>query len=128
MQLKKLLIMKIKIKHCKIAEEDHKDCKRWYAHTFHYQGSDNHQGSVESREIICVAKDFDNLPIEHKMGILAHEIGHLIAGYEADEITADITAKNALGVRIRYMNSEYGRNLQFLNKADIKIMQAMLNE
>lgn len=114
--------MKIKIRKCKIAEEDHKECKRQYAHVYHYQGS-----GVRG-EIICVVKDFDKLPIEHKMGILAHEIGHLIAGYEADEITADIVARNTLGVRIRYKNSEHGRNLQFLNKTDIKIMQEELSK
>jgi hypothetical protein len=125
MILRKLITLKIKLKHCKIAEADHKECKRQYAHTYHYESKND---SFESGEIVCIAKAFNSLPIEYKMGILAHEIGHLIAGYEADEITADITARNALGVRIRYKNSEHGRNLQFLNKADTEMMQDILNE
>lgn len=116
--------MKIKIRHCHVADKEHDDCKRQYAHTYHFGSDDN----FNAPEIICVAKSFNNLPIEHQMGILAHEIGHLLAGYEADEITADIVVRNVLDVRIRYKNSEWGNNLQFLNKKDIKVFEEAIKK
>jgi len=87
--------MKIKVKHCKLADAEHKEEPRIFAHVFHH------------KDVICVCKAFDKLPIENKTGILWHELGHLLGnkiylyGPDDEEIMADMRAQ-AMGIRIWY--------------------------
>ena len=99
-----------RLRHCEVADRDHVKRKRQYAHTWHIDD-----------KTICVAKAFFSLPIEHKAGLIAHEIGHLLIGPEEhEEYEADLAAMRKFGVVIRYKNSVYGDFLQYLDRKDVK--------
>jgi hypothetical protein len=94
--------MRVYWKHCRIAQRDHEENRRQYAHTFHYPGT------------ICLAREFWELPKEFRDGILLHEIGHMLAGPEGTEAEATEAAERFFGVEIRYVDSPYGKNLERL--------------
>jgi hypothetical protein len=96
----------IEVKWCKIAEEDHKKERRVYAHTFHRKNT------------ICVCRDFGELPDQHFVAILAHEIGHLLAGPKRSENAVNKEVYKKFGVRIIYLQTPYGDNLEYVNKND----------
>ena len=62
---------------------------RMYAHVGHVPG------------VICIASDFEELPMTHQIGVLLHEIGHVLA-CKGGEPQADIACKEKLGVTIQY--------------------------
>lgn len=98
----------ITTRHCKEADGEHKNSLRQYAHTFHH--SDN---------VICVAAAWQILPLEFQMGLVAHEIGHLLHGYtNHSETDADKAANKFLKITIRYKDSLYGDRLQYLSYRD----------
>lgn len=77
---------------------------RAYAHVGHLPGK------------LCVAaKRFERLPIEHKVGILLHEIGHV--GSHGGELAADAWVFGELGIAIRYRGK---KRLQWVSAADIR--------
>lgn len=86
------------IERCALADEDHKQTKRYYAHTYHKEG------------VICVAGAFYRLPVNYRLGILLHELGHLAGAEGEDE--ADILAEEMTGIPIRRINSRFGENLE----------------
>lgn len=93
---------------CGIADRDHKNSLRQYAHTLHY------------RNTICIAGVWAKLPIDYQMGVIAHEVGHLLAGnVEHSEEEADSLANKFFHIRIRYKNGVYGKHLQWLSLNDI---------
>jgi hypothetical protein len=108
----------ISIRKCKAADEEHKISKRQYAHVHHIKG-----------DIICVARDWVNLPIDTEMGLIAHEIGHLLAGNIAhSEEEADKLANKFFKITIRYRNTLHGNNLQYLNYSDtMKVYNWVIN-
>jgi hypothetical protein len=89
-------------RHCRIAQRDHREHRRQYAHTFHYPNT------------ICLAKEFWGLPKPYRDGILLHEIGHMLVGPEGTEKEATAAAEEFYGVEIDYVDSPYGRNLERL--------------
>lgn len=96
--------MKYRVQWCPLADGEHKKSRRQYAHTFHRRGS------------ICIARSFLKLPKRHKIGIILHEIGHLLAGRSGSEADADRAAEGYFQVRIRYTNSRYGESLQYVDR------------
>ena len=92
--------MRVKVRTCALANREHEESKRQYAHVGHKDGT------------ICVANAFFSLPLEFRWGILYHELGHL-AGAEG-EMEADRRAEELFGVRIERVDSRYGSNLQRL--------------
>lgn len=85
---------------CPEVEEEHRESKRQYAHTFHHKGT------------ICVCKEFWRLPPKHRDAILLHEIGHLLVGPEGGEEDANRAVEEVLGARIEYVCSPYGDDLE----------------
>jgi hypothetical protein len=108
-------MIKIKIKHCSEADEEHAASFRQYAHTFHYPN------------IICVAKAFWKLPEGYLMGILAHEIGHILSDGKGGEEGANREMYKRYGIHIQYVDSEYGRNLEYISKEDIRTIFNRIN-
>jgi hypothetical protein len=100
----------LKLRYCKIVEADHKGSKRQYMHVGHHP------------DTICIAKSVWGLPPSHFTGLLAHEIGHLLAiahWNDHREFMADRAAQIFLGVDIKYASTDYGENLQYLSGGDI---------
>jgi hypothetical protein len=65
-------------------------------------------------ETICVADAFWILPRRHQDGILLHEFGHLLAGPEASEESADAAVEAVTGAKVDFLNSRYGFMLETL--------------
>lgn len=98
----------ISIKRCSNANTDHKINRRQYAHTYHLCN------------VICVADEFVSLPLETQMGIIAHEVGHLLIGKENhSEKEADRVANKFFKIVIRYRDAAYGNDLQYLSVSDL---------
>lgn len=92
---------KIEVKHCHQADFEHAQSIRQYAHTFHRPGN-----------VICVAKAFWDLPYHHQLGLYIHEVGHLLAPNEKDELMVDRIGSQYFGVPIYRIDSPYGKNLE----------------
>lgn len=93
----------VKIRQCRKVDIEHSKSKRQYAHVLHYP------------EVICVARAFYNLPYHHQLGIIFHELGHLIAIKEIGEHTekdADRMIEKYAGVKVKYVDNRYGRRLE----------------
>lgn len=96
------------VKRCSIADKDHKASLRQYAHTFHHK--DN---------VICITSEWITLSIDHQMGLIAHEVGHLLNGpIEHTEEEADRVANKFFNIHIKYKDSQYGKRLQYLSLND----------
>lgn len=92
--------MDVKIRECPLADREHTISRRQYAHTYHRANT------------ICVARAYSRLPMEFKLGILFHELGHLLGA--VDELEADRLAEKAFGVRIERVDSKHGEWLECL--------------
>jgi 8-oxo-dGTP pyrophosphatase MutT (NUDIX family) len=104
------------VRPCADADEAHRNSMRAYAHTF-----------CGRSPIICVASAFFDLPRHHRDGVLAHEIGHLLAGRAGDELDADAAFFEATGIRIKYRDSESGKCLQSLEAADSVALEGVFD-
>ena len=96
---------------CALADEEHDKSLRQYAHVLHHPG------------VICVADAFFGLPEDIRCGLLAHEVGHLLAvqrDANHSEKAADRAVFVSYGLVIRYRDSEYGDNLECLDKKDVE--------
>jgi hypothetical protein len=61
------------------------------------------------------------------MGLLVHEIGHLLLGSEEhEEYEADLAAMEKFGITVRYKDSRYGDFLQYLDGKDILKLKEIL--
>ncbi len=86
----------IKIRHCREVDTDHKRSCRQYAHTYHYKNT------------ICVADAFYDLPVSYQLGLVAHEIGHILVGKVTHkEQEADKKANMFFGIKIQSMVRGY---------------------
>ena len=106
--------MRISVLHCSQADAEHQTSRRQYAHTFHRRG------------VICVSSAFHRLPETHRLGLLLHEVGHLLAGQQAGEAQADRAAHRYSGLTIRYRDSTYGKRLEWLSPRDKAKAQEVL--
>jgi hypothetical protein len=76
--------------------------------------------------VICVASAWINLPEEWKYGILLHEIGHLGAGQDASERSANKDVKEYIGVKIHYRDGKYGNRLESIKRSDVSFVESWL--
>jgi hypothetical protein len=96
---------------CPRVEEDRRSLpgvegRRAFAHVMHIPGA------------VCVAREAADLPLPVKLGLLVHEVGHLIGGPGEDD--ADIAALEALGLRVEYFGP---LRLERLHREDVgKVM------
>lgn len=86
---------------CKLVQKDHEEDKRVYAHVFHRRG-----------RVICLCRAFDRLALPHKLGILLHEIGHLMSN--GGEAEADLWVNDNLDIDIDFRNT-----LQWVDPAEV---------
>lgn len=115
--------MRILLKHCALADQEHAKSKRQYAHTFHHDERN-----------ICVAKAFENLTENQIWAIIAHEVGHLLVGYEKSvklkhkscEMAANRAANKYFGIKIKYRDSKNGRHLQTITDKEVRKVQMKL--
>ena len=96
---------------CAVAERAHRKSLRQYAHTFHLDSVQD-----DEEHVICVCRDFWKLPEGHRWGVLAHEIGHILAGPKAGETAADLAFGQAFSIPILYQDSAHGIDLQYLDE------------
>jgi hypothetical protein len=96
------------IRRCSVADREHDLSLRQYAHVHHVDGT-----------VICVAGAWVTLPLETEMGLIAHEIGHLLIGNKKQsEAEADRMANKFFKVTIQYRTTVYGDRLQYLTHRD----------
>jgi len=101
------------LQECRLADADQARHRRTYAHTFH-----------RAQGRICVARAFFALTADHQLGILAHEVGHLLAGPEESEEGADAMANSYFGIELCYHDCQFGRDVQVLSPQDtIRVLQ-----
>jgi hypothetical protein len=101
---------KVIVRRCILADREHDISTRQYAHVHHVDG-----------RVICVAGSWITLPLETEMGLIAHEVGHLIAGKnhkEHSEAEADKVANKFFKITILYRDTTYGNRLQYLTHRD----------
>jgi hypothetical protein len=100
--------------YCPIVNREHRLSQRQYAHTGHRSN------------IICIADAIDSLPNNFYYGILLHELGHSCdVGY--GEEAANEAIYEMWGIRIYYVDSEYGKEIEWIKDNNIdeakKILQ-----
>lgn len=101
-------VEEIRIEECDSANFEHEESCRQYAHTFHKDG------------VICVAGEFDTLPEEVQLGILLHEVGHLIAGPDGTEEDANEAVEEDSGIEVFYEDTEFGEELECIDEDDVE--------
>jgi hypothetical protein len=99
--------LKVKIEFWKPLDREHEgDCRRYaqvYAHNFRFQ----------------FTSAILSLPERHRLGLLAHEVGHVIAirrHGDMSEDGADDRSRDVLGITIGYDMSWPGKGLQYARK------------
>ena len=75
-------LRQFRVEHCSLADKEHQESGRQYAHVFHRNGA------------ICVSSAFESLPTRLKIAILLHETGHLLAGPRGGEDAANRSARD----------------------------------
>ena len=85
---------------CTLVERDHKNDSRVYAHVFH------------KPDTICLCRAFDGLEGGHRVGIMLHEIGHLMS--DGGEAEADLWVQDKLDIDIDFRNT-----LQWVNPGKV---------
>ena len=109
--------MKIKLRKCSQADDEHRLSKRQYSHSFHYPNT------------ICICKRFDKLPEGHRYAIITHEVGHQLGGRNETEKGADKRANQYFGIGIKYVDSsKWGYQLEWVSKREVKDIKEMLKE
>ncbi len=98
---------KVKVEFWGPLDREHaRDCRRYaqmYPHNFRFQ----------------FARAILKLPEKHRLGLLAHEVGHLIAVRrhgDTSEDGADDQSRKVLGITIGYDHAWDGRGLQYARR------------
>jgi len=73
---------------CPVIRQERKKSKRAFCHVGHH------------KEAICCAPETARLPLNHIVGLLLHELGHLATG--KGDLEADVWCAKVLGVPIQY--------------------------
>lgn len=115
--IRKAANTRLSIRVCPLADDSHEKSLRQYAHTWH-----DHKKPGQ----ICVSQAFLELPRETRDGLIAHEIGHILAGPTSSEPAADEAFRVFSGIRILYRDSEHGSCLQWLPKKFGKLLEGLL--
>ena len=84
-------IVTIHVRRCALADRHHRKSLRAYMHVNH----------VADPLVICYAAATSKLPRKNILGLLAHEIGHIMSG-AASQAVADDTALFLFGVPVLY--------------------------
>jgi hypothetical protein len=101
--------MKYDIKACALANAEHKHCKRSYAHVFHKPG------------VICVAGHLFAASENVWLGVILHEVGHIILeGQEHTEQDADKAVEVDSRVKIHRRDTEEGKNIEWVADTNIR--------
>jgi len=90
--------MRLRVRMCEEAEDEHDGSMRQYAHTMHHPNT------------ICLSKAYYRLPSHHKLGILLHELGHLAGA--VGEREADQLAQEMFGIEICRVSTKWGEGLE----------------
>jgi len=98
---------------CPEIEGEHACSRRQYAHVFHLPNQ------------VCLAREFSQLPERYRLGILMHELGHILIGPEGAEYDANRAAQQ-LGIQIRYQSSQFGRDVETIDRRDFKRARTIL--
>ena len=89
---------KFKISHtCGLVDKDHRDDARVFCHVFH-----------KDHGIICFSKAYKRLPIAHQIGIMLHEIGHVMAQEEhghGGEAEADLWVQEHCDIDLAFKDT-----------------------
>lgn len=102
------------VRFCSEADDDHARSVRQYAHVFCQK---------QRHGVVCVARAFVDLPRDHRDGLLAHEIGHLLADPIGSEPAADEAFRVLTGARVYYKSGDHGECLQYLKPADSRRLE-----
>ena len=99
---------RIKVEHCKDADREHLESKRQYAHSLHRHG------------VICVARSFFALPETNRLGLLLHEVGHVLLGNRPahTEDQANEEVRKASGVTVYYKDGSAGPEVEWIRPQD----------
>lgn len=99
---------RIKVEHCKDADQEHAESRRQYAHTLHKKG------------VICVASSFFDLPENVRLGLLLHEVGHILLDRKPghSEDAANDAVYKASGVRVYYRDGKHGPEVEWIRPQD----------
>ena len=86
----------VEVSRCPIADREHRKSPRQFMHVGHHP------------QVICYARAVGSLPEHHVRGLIAHELGHLVAerlGWTQrnEEYAANIAAERILGVKVVYL-------------------------
>jgi hypothetical protein len=95
---------------CPLAIVDHAKESRVYAHTGHQYGT------------ICICENLNFLSLPYQYGIMAHEMGHILAEVHWNDDTehgADMASKQFLGLSIQYGE----KNIQYLSQDQITFLK-----
>jgi hypothetical protein len=98
---------------CPLVEREHREARRQYAHVFHIANQ------------VCVARAIAELPEKYRLGILMHELGHIMAGPKGSEEAANNAVFEQTGIRIYYGGNS---NLEFIDRADFDKAREILRE
>lgn len=115
--IRKAANTRLSIRVCPVADESHAKSLRQYAHTWH---------DHKNPGLICVSEAFLDLPKETRDGLLAHEVGHILAGPTSSEPAADEAFRTLTGVRILYRDTEHGSCLQWIPKEFGELLNGLL--
>jgi hypothetical protein len=90
----------------------HEKNARRYAQVY-FPGGERFAGNGDARYEL--AEQARWLPAPHLRGVLAHEVGHELAGPEGSEADADAAVEGALGLKLSYDRRWPGKGLQRAN-------------
>ena len=76
---------------CPLVERDHSADSRVYAHVFHREW------------VICFCKAYSELSLPHQVGVMLHEIGHVMSN--GGEAEADLWVDEQMGIDINFKDT-----------------------
>jgi hypothetical protein len=74
---------------------------------------------------VCVAKAFDGLPEKYRLGILMHELGHILAGPEGSEGAANRAITAVHGIPVSYGGP---LDLEYVDRRDFEHARTILTK
>jgi hypothetical protein len=98
---------------CPLVEREHRESRRQYAHVFHIENQ------------VCCARAIADLPEKYRLGILMHELGHIMAGQRGSEDAANSAVFRETGIRIYYGGNS---DLEFIDRRDFDKAREILRE